>query len=149
LKIGLPSDKRVIPVKGEDNRWTVHLADDVPMDLDVKLGIGEGEIKPAGLALRSLDVEMGVGEVEIDLTGGTWERNFDVRIHGGIGEAGVRVPNDVGVVVTASGGIGEINVQGMHRDGDRWVNDVYGESPVTISVEAKGGIGEIWVTTGG
>jgi hypothetical protein len=147
LTVALASEKRVMPVKGEDNRWTVRLADGVPMDLHVKLGIGKSEVHPAGMSLRSLDVELGVGEAEIDLTGATWERNFDVRIHGGIGEAGIRVPNDVGVVATATGGIGEIHVVGMRRDGDRWVNDAYGESPVTITVEAKGGIGEIRITS--
>lgn len=149
LKVGLPSEKRVIPVKGEDNRWSVRLADDVPMDLHIKLGIGEGTVKPVGLSLRSLDVEMGVGEAEIDLTGGTWEHNFDVRLHGGVGEARVRVPSDVGVVATAKGGIGEINVRGLRKDGDRWVSDSYGTSQVTITVEVKGGIGEIEIYSGG
>jgi predicted membrane protein len=61
----------------------------------------------------------------------------------GVGEATVWVPNDVGVVAEAKGGIGEVSVRGLTRDGNRWVNEKYNKSPITIRLDVKGGIGQI------
>ena len=124
------------------NRWNLRLNDDVPLDLRVEFGAGEGKLNLAGLSLRSVDVDMGVGQLVLDLTG-DWEKNFDVRVRGGVGEVEVRLPRQVGVIVEARGGIGEINARGLNKQNGRYVNDAYGESPITIQLDVKGGIGEI------
>ncbi|MCP5115794.1 MAG: hypothetical protein GY953_33615 [bacterium] len=143
LKLQSSAGKGVILRGQHTNHWKVRLNKDTPLDLHIKLGAGEGNLELSGLDLRSVDVEMGAGEMGLDLTGGEWTRDFDVKIRGGVGEANVRVPNDVGVVAEAAGGIGEIQVRGMRKRGDQWYNDAYGESPATIRLDVKGGIGEI------
>ena len=85
---------------------------------------------------------MGVGETVVDLTG-EWKKDFRARIHGGIGQATVRFPRDVGVRVQARGGIGEIRAHDFAKDGDTYTNEAYGKSPVTLAVEVEGGIGQI------
>ena len=70
-------------------------------------------------------------------------RDFDVRVEGGVGEATVRVPSGLGVIAEARGGIGEINVRGMRKDGGRWVTEAYGKAKTTIRLNVKGGIGQI------
>lgn len=94
------------------NRWNLRLNNNVPLDLHVKFGAGEGKLRLAGLSLRSVDIEMGVGEMMLDLTG-DWDKNFEVKIRGGVGEVEVRLPHDVGVIAEARGGIGEINVRSV------------------------------------
>jgi predicted membrane protein len=66
-----------------------------------------------------------------------------VSINGGVGEATVRLPSDVGVYAEARGGIGEISAKGMHQDGSTYYNDAYRKSPVTIKLDVHGGIGSI------
>ena len=95
------------------------------------------------LNLRSVDVNMGVGEVTLDLRGRTPARSYDVRINGGVGQANVHLPRDVAIYATAQGGIGDIHVEGLERRGNHWVNAAKLDSPVTIRVDVKGGIGEI------
>jgi len=85
---------------------------------------------------------MGAGTVDLDLRGKP-EKDYNVNINGGVGEATVRVPSTVGVVAEARGGIGSIEVRGMKKDGSRWVNDAYGKSKTTIRLDVKGGIGQI------
>ena len=125
-----------------ENDWTVRLNDEVPMDLEVKLGAGDSRLDLAGMSLRNLEVDMGAGQLNLDLRG-NWNRDFDVRIRGGVGEATVRLPVRVGVIVEARGGLGGISARGLKRRGDSYVNDAYRESKTTLRVDIKGGIGQI------
>ncbi|HTP86051.1 MAG TPA: toast rack family protein [Bryobacteraceae bacterium] len=125
--------------------WDLRFNEGVPLDLRINCGAGEGKLELGRLNLRSLEVNMGVGRIEADLRGRP-KRDYDVKIDGGIGEAVVYLPNTAGVVADAQGGIGGIDVQGLHKSGDRWVNDIYERSrsdAPTIHVAVHGGIGSI------
>jgi hypothetical protein len=124
--------------------WDLRLARDVPMDIRVHFGAGEADLSLGGLSLRGVDVDMGVGKLNLDLRGNP-KHNYDVHVRGGIGEATVRVPADVGVYGEAEGGIGEIKTPGLRRDGRRFFNDAYEHSKVTIHLDIRGGIGAIRV----
>jgi hypothetical protein len=87
-------------------------------------------------------MDIGVGQVNVDLRG-TPKKSYDVRINGGIGEAKVFLPRSVGITANAKGGIGEVNVEGLEKRGDRWINPGHENDPVQITLDAKGGIGEI------
>jgi hypothetical protein len=126
----------------DKNRWELRLNEDVPMDIRVKMGAGEGRLDLGNTALRSLDVEIGAGEMKVDLTGHP-HGDIDVRVHGGVGEATVRLPRRARLDVEAHGGIGEITARGMAKVGDRWVNVPSGEAEATIHVSVNGGIGQI------
>jgi hypothetical protein len=92
------------------------------------------------LTLTGLDFEMGAGETTVDLTG-DYDQDFDANIEGGVGEATVLVPSEVGVKVRAEGGLGKINAKGLKREGDSYVNDAYGDSDVALEVDVQGASG--------
>jgi len=123
-------------------QWDLRLNRDVPMDIHVHFGAGEAELSLGSLSLRSVEVEIGVGKLNLDLRGNP-KRNYDVRIRGGVGEATVRVPSDVGVYGEVEGGIGEIHTTGLHQEGRRYFNSAYEHSKVTIHLDVRGGIGAI------
>jgi hypothetical protein len=122
--------------------WDVQAANDVPLELVAHLGAGEARLDLASLTLRRVEVEMGVGELHMDLRG-TPKHDYDVHIRGGVGEATVHLPRDVGIYATGSGGIGEIHTEGLRKQGDHWVNDAYNDVKVRIHVDVEGGIGQI------
>ena len=127
---------------GARNEWDLRFNDDVPTDLVVKMGAGESDLDLDSLALTGLDLQMGAGETKVDLTGDyAWD--FDARIEGGVGEATVLVPSEVGVRVRAEGGLGKINAEGFRREGEAYVNGAYGDSDVTLEVDVRGGVGSI------
>jgi hypothetical protein len=123
-------------------RWDLRLTDDVPLDLAVRFGAGEGHLNIGALALRTVNVEMGVGHLEMDLRGSP-KRNYDVRVRGGVGELTVRLPRDVGVAAKAAGGIGAIDTSGLWREAGRWVNAAYENTKAAIHLDIRGGIGAI------
>ena len=129
---------------GEDarNEWDVRFNDVVPTDLVVEMGAGESDLDLDSLTLTGLHLQIGAGETTVDLTG-DYARGFDASIEGGVGEATVLVPSEVGVRVRAEGGLGKINAEGFQKDGDAYVNDAYGDSDVTLDVDVRGGVGTI------
>lgn len=128
--------------------WDLHFSNKVPMSISVEQGAGRTELNLASLSLNSLDVQVGAGESLVDLTG-DYKHDVVARIHGGVGKATVKLPRDVGVHVIARGGIGAINAHDLMKQGDAYVNDQYGKSPVTVRVEVEGGVGEINLELGG
>jgi predicted membrane protein len=68
---------------------------------------------------------------------------LNAEIHGGVGEVTIRLPRNIGVQVEANGGIGSIEATGLRHNGDEYVNDAFGKSPITIHMTVKGGIGQI------
>jgi N-terminal domain of toast_rack, DUF2154/LiaI-LiaF-like transmembrane region len=127
------------------NDWSLNLGNQVPLDLRIDMGAGEGDLRLRDLDVTNLSLNMGAGRVEVDLTG---DRKHDLRadIEGGVGQAIIRLPRKVGVIVNASGGIGTIDTNGLRHNGDDYVNDAYGKSPVTIHLKVEGGVGQISLT---
>ncbi|MCA9954551.1 MAG: hypothetical protein H6657_31645 [Ardenticatenaceae bacterium] len=150
LQIAQPSGEiNGIPDDEVNYQWDIALQNDVPMDMDVDLGVGESHLTLSGLALQNLLVNTGVGEATIDLSG-NWQDSFDATIKGGVGETTIYLPDRVGLRVEANTGLGELVIVGLQREGDSdvYTNDAYGESAVTISLTVDGGIGKITVQAG-
>jgi hypothetical protein len=127
---------------GARNEWNISMNDEVPTDLVVRLGAGESDLDLDSLTLTGVDVRMGAGKTTVDLSG-DYTRDFDATIEGGVGQATVLLPSEIGVKAKAAGGLGKINAKGLKKVGDSYVNDAYGESDTNISVDVKGGVGEI------
>ncbi len=123
--------------------WDLRLNDTKPLSLEMEFGAGKANLTLGSMNLREVAVNMGVGELAMDLRGQP-KSDYDVRIHGGIGQVTVELPKDVGIVADAKGGIGSVDVHGLRKKGDQYVNDAYENNPkVTIKLEVKGGIGHI------
>ena len=130
------------------NDWDLRLSNKAPMEMTVNMGAGRATLTLSGLALSRLELNMGAGETTVDLTG-DWKKDLSAQIHGGVGRATIRLPREVGVHVVAQGGLGAINAGGFQKQGDAYVNDQYGKSPVTLQIEVEGGVGEINLELGG
>src|SRR5215216_7875400 len=124
------------------NEWDIGLNDEVPTDLVVQVGAGESDLDLDSLTLKGLDLKMGAGKTTVDLTG-DYAQSFDATIEGGVGDATLLLPSKVGVKAKSEGGLGKINAEGLKKVGDSYVNDAYGESDVNLSVDVKGGVGQI------
>jgi N-terminal domain of toast_rack, DUF2154 len=132
-----------IHVRGHQRyRWNLDLNDKVLTDLAINCGAGQARLKLGELALRTLTVHMGAGQVDLDLEG-TPSRDYDVDISGGVGQATVRLPRNVGIRAEAHGGIGQIDVTGLEKRGDYYQNNLWDNGKVNVRLKVQGGIGEI------
>ena len=131
-----------VPVGEARNEWDIRLNDEVPTDLNVQMGAGESDLDLDSLTPTGLTLHMGSGKATVDLTG-DYAQDFDVRIQGGVGEATVLLPSEVGAQVSVEGGLGKANAEGLQKEGNSYVNDAYGDSEVTLDVDIQGGVGRI------
>src|ERR687891_1562781 len=96
------------------NEWEIRLNDEVPTDLVVQMGAGESDLDLDSLTLTGLKLQMGAAKTTVDLTG-DYAKGFDASIEGGVGEATVLLPSEVGVKAKAEGGIGGIDAKGLKK----------------------------------
>jgi hypothetical protein len=127
------------------NDWRLRLNDEIPTDFSLHCGAGENRLNLGGLDLRDVEVHIGAGRVELDLRGRQPKHDYSVSIHGGVGEAVVHLPADTGAVATASGGLGEIEVNGLEKQGGEWRSGASGKGKSTIHLDVHGGIGKITI----
>jgi hypothetical protein len=136
---GLPSLQRLSEFR---NEWNLRLNNEVPMELAVDVGAGTIDLRPAGLSLTRLEIDLGATQGTIDLTG-DWARDLEVAIDSGAANITVLLPADIGVHIDIDAGPTAIQTTGLTRDGEFYVNDAYGVSPVTQQIKLATGIGVV------
>ncbi len=129
-------------VTRSDNTWNLKVDDTTPLELKVDVGAGRGEFHLANVVLTRLELNIGVGQVNVDLTGER-AKDLQVTIQGGVGQATVRLPRNIGVIATVHGGLGSIDTHSLQKEDGQYVNSAYGKSPNTIHLTVEGGIGQI------
>lgn len=129
-------------------QWELNFREDIPLDMRVALGAGQSTLDLGELTLTAFDLDAGVGDCTLDLTG-DWDRDLEATVSAGVGRLGVQLPEDVGARVTVAGGLGAVNATGLQRDGDAYVNEAYGTSDVTLTIDIEGGVGEVDLSVGG
>jgi hypothetical protein len=150
------------------NEWDLHFSDDVPLSLDIDLGVGQAEIDLNSLNLDRLDIDSGVGELNLELSGsnleslrldagvgdvrvdmsGDWAQDVDVDIQAGVGEITIILPSDVAVRVEVDGGITDVNAEGLSYRSGRYENEAYGSGDVLIDIRIHAGVGEVNLVLG-
>ena len=106
-------------------RWDVGVTPSIPLDLDVRGGVGRSQLDLTGLDLTTLHVAGGAGQIDLTLPVGEYVATLDV----GVGEMNIVVPSNSHVELSIGGGVGEINLR-LH-DG------------ATANVRIRGGVGEV------
>jgi hypothetical protein len=144
-EIRISQDSHPVRFGNTKNEWNLRFNKNLPLELRVDMGAGQGNLDFRDIPLTRLDLHLGAGEVDVDLTG---DRKTDLtaQIEGGVGQANIRLPKRIGVIAAASGGIGSISTHGLQQNGGSYTNEAYGKSPVTIHLKVSGGIGEIVLT---
>jgi hypothetical protein len=142
LTVKQPGSNHTATLGKTQYRWDLQLNNKVPLDLAVRFGAGQAKLDLGSLILRGVELNMGVGHLDMDLRGKV-KHSYTVSIHGGIGQATVRLPADAGIYAEAHGGIGAIKVRGLRSMGGHWESDSYEHAENKIRIDVNGGIGEI------
>ena len=133
---------RGIPFGDTENKWDIDLGKNIPFDIKIDFGAGEGRLDCREIYLRTLKIDMGVGNLLLDLRGERTE-DMDVNIDGGVGSGTIYLPHDIGVRVRVDGGIGSIDANGLQKKNDLYINEAYEKSEITINIDIDAGIGSI------
>ncbi len=132
---------------GDDDKyvWNLKFNNKIPLDFNVDVGAGLSEIALSDLNLEQFRMDLGVGKTEIDLRG-NWSRSTEIYLDGGIGLTQVYIPDNVGVELKVTKGIGAVDVKNMTKKGNAvYVNNAVETSKILIKIYLKTGIGKIEV----
>ena len=163
-----PGAGTVVGVGNVTYDWNVRVNDKVQMDMRVMTGGGHTELILGNINLDTIDIDAGAGEVLLDVRGtprvrridldmgagdatvnlnGTFGRDLDAHIKGGVGALLLKLPSGYGVNLETKGGIGSITPVGFQMRGTRFMNDRYGrpDTDVNLRVAIETGIGDITV----
>lgn len=148
------------------NEWDLQLNETIPLDLRIEMGAGKHDLDLRSLAITELDVKLGAGDMtlalgdnseldraELDIGAGdveldldsTWSHSAAISIQGGVGKITLYLPDEIGIRMSVTQGIGNLDVSGLTREGGDWVNEVYGEADSTLEIDIQAGIGDIEV----
>ncbi len=128
-------------------KWELHLNENVPIAMSVDVGVGSANLKLGSLSLTRLNLHTGLGPVTVDLTG-DWQHNLDANIQGGLGGLTLRVPHSACVSVGVDGGLGDIDAQGLIKDGEYYTNAACREASVTLHIDIEAGVGSVLLQEG-
>lgn len=133
---------------GQKLYWNIGLSTRIPMDLEVRTGVGKSELNLSGLQTTSLRVRGGAGESTIILPAPS--ARYHAQIDTGVGETNLVIAAGALVDLDFSLGTGEVNMEiGANADVVATVRGGVGAFNLTIPadaavrIEAQQGVGAI------
>ena len=84
--------------------WELSLTEEIPLFLDLSLGVGESDLDLEELQISEFSLDIGVGQTTVTLPNG----QYQAQINGGIGQTIVHLPDEGQIELDVDGGIGEI-----------------------------------------
>lgn len=125
------------------NSWELKLNNEIPVNLDIEMGVSDSSLDLSGIRLNELSIDAGVSDTTIDLSG-DWKDSFNADIDLGVGDATILLPADTGVKLNISKGITDLEATGFTSKGKGiYVNDAYAQSDVVIEMKIDVGIGDL------
>lgn len=146
-RLNVESPKQGTSFRNKVNEWTLRLGSEAPLEINVNLGGGTGDLDLSRLPLQSAEVNIGAGEMQLNVAG-KYAKDVSVTVNGGAGETRIRLPKDIGAVVDAKLGIGGIDTKGLTKRDGKYYNDAYTEGKPAVRLEVRGGVGNIALSVG-
>lgn len=165
LKVEQPENSRSFNTDNTKYEWKIKLNERMPLDMTLKLGVGESFIElgklnirnisiKAGTGLmfldftgfpsaRKLDIETGAGKSTIDLSG-KWKQNLKVYITCGVGKTRLILPEKTGTIIRIRQGIGSVKAKGFQEtEKDIYKNRSFNKTKTSLDISVKAGIGQV------
>ncbi len=86
--------------------WELKLTEEIPLILDLSLGVGESDLDLSDIQISEFNLGMGVGQTTLSLPNGQYQAQID----GGVGQTIVHLPNEGEIELNVDGGVGEIRI---------------------------------------
>jgi hypothetical protein len=126
---------------GDQRGWDLELNPDVPLQLEISLGVGESRADLTSMQVSDLNVSMGVGQTTVILPA---EGRFQARIDGAIGQTVVLIPAGLEARVQIDTGIAGSQLPGNYRrQDDVYTSPGYAGADNRVDLEVSQAIGNI------
>jgi len=133
------------PFIGRGNQWSwnLGLAPEVPLGLEVSLGVGLADVDLTGLTVDDLEVSVGIGQTTVTLPD---EGRFYGKIEGAIGETVVVIPAGLAARIRVDTGIAASDLPaGYQQRGDVYTSPDYASADDRVDLEVGQAIGKLTI----
>jgi len=121
--------------------WDFSLTDQIPLALDLEMGVGDMSVDLSNLILQSLEINQAIGELNLTLAEGD---DYRAELSQAIGSIIIELPEDCGVRIEISRAISTLSLPSSfeHRGGYYYSSN-YDTSDFKIDLEVNQAIGSI------
>lgn len=127
--------------------WELGLAPEVPLELEVNLGVGLADIDLTGLTVDDLKVNLGVGRTVVTLPE---EGRFYAKIEGAIGETVVVIPVGLAARIRVDTGLAASDLPDSYQQrGDVYTSPGYASADDRVDLEVSQAIGRVAIRQSG
>jgi hypothetical protein len=128
---------------GDERGWDLGLNPDVPLQLEVSLGVGQSDVDLTGLTVSDLEVSMGVGQITVILPS---EGHFQAEIDGAIGQTIVVIPAGLAARIRVDTGLASSQLPDEYqRRDDVYTLPGYESADNRVDLEVSQAIGNITI----
>ena len=141
--------------------WDLALTNEIPLDLNISLGVGESTLDLSELQVSELDLSIGVGETTITLPVGEYKAQVDggvgqttieipaegqikLNVDGGVGEIVIKLPEDMAAKINVDRGIAGLSIPaGFSQDDDTYTSSGFDSAENWVEINVDQGVGNI------
>jgi hypothetical protein len=132
---------------GDQPRWELGLAPEVPLELDIGFGVGLADVDLTDLTVDDLKLSMGIGRTIVTLPD---EGRFQAKIEGAIGETVVVIPAGLAARVQVDTGLSVSDLpDGYQQRDDVYTSPGYASADDRVDLEVSQAIGKITIRQSG
>jgi len=132
---------------GDQRGWDLALAPEVPLELEVGLGVGLADIDLTSLTVSDLKVGMGVGQTTVILP---HQGRFQAKIEGAIGETVVVIPAGMAARIRVDTGLAMSDLpDGYQQRDDVYTSPGYASADDRVDLEVSQAIGKVTIRQSG
>ena len=132
---------------GDQWSWDLGLAPEVPLMLEVNLGVGLANIDLTGLAVDDLVMSMGIGRTTITLPE---EGRFNAKLEGAIGETVIVIPAGMAARIRVDTGLSVRDLPDSYQQqGDVYTSPGYASADDRVDLEVSQAIGRVTIRQSG
>lgn len=127
--------------------WDLQLNQTVPMHLTVDTGAGTARLDLTQLHITDLDVNIGVGMTTLTMPA---QGRVQAQVHGGVGETTIIIPAGVAARISATAGLGSVQVPSSYQRQDKvYLSPGYDSAADRMDLQVHGGVGSITILQSG
>ncbi len=134
-----------IPGDTAGEYWALNFTPRIPLQMDIKSGVGKVELDLSGLKVTQLTMDAGVGEAWIIFP--TAAGLTKASINAGVGAITVQIPKEVGARIIVAKGLGSVRLESARftHFGNEYKSLNYDTAENKLDLEIRGGVGTITI----